>query len=244
MVSTGRIAFFVLAAPVRAFPPLRSPALVARTTQVRASSFGFGGRDPQKLAKEGQEVFEEAVTIVRDVGLQAAIRRTMRGQRALLETSLELLRELPSTSGGSPLEALQSSVQIGQQLVNGDVSGLEKYLKALPPELAPRTLRKLFERLGATYIKLVQFVYVCCRSPSGIIAPLNRSQPPRFAGPVHRVEPDTVPEGVRARVSKVPRPKPLGVLPRGATTALSVGCGSSSTSPPLHGVRNMCMRHM
>jgi hypothetical protein len=161
MVSTGRIAFFVLAAPVRAFPPLRSPALVARTTQVRASSFGFGGRDPQKLAKEGQEVFEEAVTIVRDVGLQAAIRRTMRGQRALLETSLELLRELPSTSGGSPLEALQSSVQIGQQLVNGDVSGLEKYLKALPPELAPRTLRKLFERLGATYIKLVQFVYVC-----------------------------------------------------------------------------------
>lgn len=167
MVSTGRLAFFVLAAPVQAFAPLRSAALVARTTQVRASSFGFGGRDPEKLAKESQEVFEEAVTIVRDVGLQAAIRRTIRGQRALLETSLELLRELPSTNGGSPLEALQSSVQIGQQLLNGDGSGLEAYLKALPPELAPRTLRKLFERLGATYIKLVLCLHRCARFPLG-----------------------------------------------------------------------------
>jgi hypothetical protein len=155
MVSSGRLAVFVFAAPVRAFAPLRSHAVVSRATQARASSFGFGGRDPQKLAQEGQKVFEEAATIVQDVGLQATIRRTVRGQRALFETSLELLRDLPSTSGGSPAEALQSSVRIGQQLLSGDASGLENYLNSLPPELAPRTLRKLFERLGATYIKLV-----------------------------------------------------------------------------------------
>jgi aarF domain-containing kinase len=32
------------------------------------------------------------------------------------------------------------------------------YLGSLPKELAPRTLRKLFERLGSTYIKLGQFI--------------------------------------------------------------------------------------
>lgn len=158
MVSTGRLVALVLAAPAAAFVPLRRQRLCPfGLKSTRPSSFGFGGRDPQKLAEEGQVVFTDAVNIVRDVGLQATIRRTLLGQRALVETSLEFLRDLPS-SRGSPFEALQSSVQIGQQLLNGDASGLEKYLKSLPPELAPRTLRKLFERLGATYIKLGQFI--------------------------------------------------------------------------------------
>jgi hypothetical protein len=152
MVSTGRLAALVLVAPATAFAPLRRPL---RDIATRASSFGFGGRDPQKIAKQGQDLIAEATSIVRDVGLKATIRRTLLGQRALVETSLELLRELPTSRSTSPFESLQSSVQIGQQLLNGDASGLEIYLKSLPPELAPRTLRRLFERLGATYIKLV-----------------------------------------------------------------------------------------
>jgi len=40
----------------------------------------------------------------------------------------------------------------------GDSKALEAYLAGLPKDLAPRTLRRLFERLGATYVKLGQFI--------------------------------------------------------------------------------------
>jgi aarF domain-containing kinase len=94
--------------------------------------------------REGRSTAEDALQVLQETGPEAVIRRTLEGQRALFETSLELAQELPTppvlVPGTDPSEAIAD------------------YVKQLPPELAPRTLRKLFERLGATYLKLGQFI--------------------------------------------------------------------------------------
>jgi len=111
------------------------------------ASTGVPGGPPQdvnKLIEEGRTVFREALDIVNEVGIETTFRRTLVGQQALVKTALELARELPPTSLPPPGTQPDAFVR--------------SYLEALPPELAPRTLRKLFERLGATYIKLGQFI--------------------------------------------------------------------------------------
>lgn len=97
------------------------------------------------LVREGREVLLEALGIVQEVGLESTVRRTLVGQRAVLETALELARELPRAPFPPPAGLTVERL-------------LRDYIGQLPPELAPRTLRKLFERLGATYVKLGQFI--------------------------------------------------------------------------------------
>lgn len=98
-----------------------------------------------ELVREGREVLQEALGIVQEVGLESTLRRTLIGQRAFLETALELSRELPRAPFPPPLGMTVEQL-------------LRDYVGKLPPELAPRTLRRLFERLGATYVKLGQFI--------------------------------------------------------------------------------------
>ncbi|KAJ1627176.1 ABC1 family-domain-containing protein [Pavlovales sp. CCMP2436] len=101
--------------------------------------------DGQQLLQEGREVLLEALGIVREVGLESTVRRTLVGQQAVLQTALELARELPRAAFPPP-----AGMTLDRFLLD--------YIGQLPPELAPRTLRKLFERLGATYVKLGQFI--------------------------------------------------------------------------------------
>jgi aarF domain-containing kinase len=98
-----------------------------------------------EIVSEGREVMREALGIVQEVGLESTIRRTIVGQRAFLTTALELAGELPRAPFPPPA---------GMSIE----SFLRDYIGQLPPELAPRTLRRLFERLGATYVKLGQFI--------------------------------------------------------------------------------------
>lgn len=114
------------AATMSSLPPPRVPAL-------------------DDIVREGREVVREALGIVREVGLESTVRRTIVGQRAFVATALELARELPRAPFPPPAGMSIDSL-------------LRDYIGQLPPELAPRTLRKLFERLGATYIKLGQFI--------------------------------------------------------------------------------------
>jgi len=102
-------------------------------------------KDLNQLIEEGRTVFQEAVSIVNEVGFDATVRRTLVGQQAIIQTALELAQELPRiTSPPAPGTQLDEWVR--------------SYLEQVPPELVPRTLRKLFERLGATYVKLGQFI--------------------------------------------------------------------------------------
>lgn len=98
-----------------------------------------------ELVREGREVMLEALGIVQEVGIESTVRRTLVGQRAVLATALELARELPRAPFPPP-----PGITLDQLLSD--------YVGQLPAELAPRTLRRLFERLGATYIKLGQFI--------------------------------------------------------------------------------------
>ena len=128
-----------------------------------ASSFGTstgpigGGRSPDKLLTDAQDVLTDAVKIAQDVGLQTTLRRTIRGQRAILQTAVELAQELPRPAGSLPFPFPPSPPA---ELLSGKplAEAIPAYLATLPKDLAPRTLRKLFERLGATYVKLGQFV--------------------------------------------------------------------------------------
>ena len=118
-----------------------------------ASSFGRRGSQKEgdvtrKVLEQGRKIAEDALGIAQEVGVETTLRRTIRAQRAVLDTALELSRELPRSGTFSFPPAAGESPQ---QLV-------VRYLETLPPELAPRTLRRLFERLGATYIKLGQFI--------------------------------------------------------------------------------------
>jgi len=148
-----------------------------RSTTIRmvgTSSFGngnfggmFGGQKPSKVLKRGQEVLKETAAIIVDVGVEATVRRTLIGQKALFDTSLELLRELPaptttgggvgSSSAGAAARAFEL-LSLPRKLLEGDTEFLTQYVASLPADVAPRTLRKLFERLGATYVKLGQFI--------------------------------------------------------------------------------------
>lgn len=151
--SSPRRLFFFLAAGqclIRPATPLVRPPVWRMVnsfgTSAGGSSSPFGPRDPQELLNGGRELLTDALRVANDVGLRTTMRRTLVGQRALLETGLELARELPLAS--LPLPVAGQPVE----------ESLRKLLEALPPELAPRTLRKLFERLGATYVKLGQFI--------------------------------------------------------------------------------------
>lgn len=121
----------------------------------------FGaGRDPDILLKSGQALAAETLKIAQDVGWGAVARRTLVGQRALLDSSLELLRELPTVlsssraGGAKSAPTLLEALELPRRVLNGDAAALGSFLEALPRDLAPRTLRRLFERLGATYIKV------------------------------------------------------------------------------------------
>lgn len=129
-ITTNQRSFIVWSSPSSSFP----------------NDFS-GGRGTQELLDEGRIMAEDVLGVVREVGLRATVQRTAIGQRALAETALELARELPirdipfTSIVGKPFEET-----------------VREFIVSLPPELAPRTLRRLFERLGATYVKLGQFI--------------------------------------------------------------------------------------
>ena len=118
------------------------------------SGGGLGGNDARRQQRDLSSVLEssrniaiDSLGIAQEVGLETTFRRTAVAQQALLMTLLELSREFPLQTFSLP-RPTRGSLQ----------ATIEEYLQNLPPELAPKTLRRLFERLGATYIKLGQFI--------------------------------------------------------------------------------------
>jgi aarF domain-containing kinase len=83
---------------------------------------------------------EESLQVAREVGPRAGIARTLSATRAVAETSRDVLRELAE---------YQRAVQAG-----GDAGEVSPFTT----QRLARTLRVFFERMGATYLKLGQFI--------------------------------------------------------------------------------------
>ncbi|KAJ8605390.1 hypothetical protein CTAYLR_002411 [Chrysophaeum taylorii] len=105
-------------------------------------------------ASRVRSLVEDAVRVARETGPRATIRRTVEGQRAVVETAFEVARELPA----APLAAA-TVVRVAQEVVaSGSLRPLGGLLEEVPAETGPRFARRLFERLGATYVKIGQFI--------------------------------------------------------------------------------------
>jgi len=89
--------------------------------------------------QEAQKLLEDILGVVRSAGIEAGAVRGLQALRATLVTALEA-----ANSG-----ELQEAVQTIQRLANGE--------RVDDAPLA-RLLRKLFQKLGSTYVKLGQFI--------------------------------------------------------------------------------------
>ncbi|CAM9511939.1 unnamed protein product [Pylaiella littoralis] len=125
----------------------------------------YKGRPTAEVAKDVRELLDEALKIFRDAGPQVVGARGIRASRAVLLTLSDVVRDwregkllrpksdraadpapaapAPASGAGAGVAAAAAAALSGQEL---------------DPAGAARALRLLFERLGATYIKLGQFI--------------------------------------------------------------------------------------
>ncbi|CAM9854304.1 unnamed protein product [Scytosiphon promiscuus] len=126
----------------------------------------YKGRPAADVAKDVRELLDEALQIFRDAGPQVVSARGFRAGRAVFMTLTDvvrdwregkLLRPKSDAAGGvstAPAQAPAGTDSGGvAAAAAAALSGQE-----LDPAGAARALRLLFERLGATYIKLGQFI--------------------------------------------------------------------------------------
>ncbi|CAN0240112.1 unnamed protein product [Ascophyllum nodosum] len=130
-------------------PPLarhRSTSLSPRDVHVILSSTNANPRDgprtreeekrrtPREIADEGRAFFETALDVISDTGVRTGALRSTQAARATVATALDVALDVLGgvRDGSGAVEALQKS--------------------------PPAVLRKLCERMGATYIKVGQFV--------------------------------------------------------------------------------------
>jgi len=97
----------------------------------RLKPFG-DNRTPEEFLKDGQKLVEDGFQLAMETPPQVGLRRTLQATRAVLTTGAELLQKFQGIGRAPTTDELLAEV--------------------------PSTLRRLFELLGATYIKLGQFV--------------------------------------------------------------------------------------
>jgi len=146
-----------------------------------SSSRRQGGKRERSLdevAKEAQDITREALEIVMNTGVDVALQRGLKASQAGVITALEVIREMAasanSTSGSPSSSSTASSLpeplrSIVPPQVAAALPDLSKLNQIDPSKLdaatllssiphSPQALRRLFERLGSTYIKLGQFI--------------------------------------------------------------------------------------
>lgn len=119
------------------------------TSTSRATSSGGSTLPPlplplpslQQLLTGGRQLLEESLQVAREVGPRAGLARTLSATKAVAETSRDVLRELAE---------YQRAVQAG--------GGNAAEVSPFTTQRLARTLRVFFERMGATYLKLGQFI--------------------------------------------------------------------------------------
>jgi len=120
------------------------------------------GLAPAPASPTLRALFLDTQRVAQETGLRSAVARTLQSQRAVAETVLELASELPKPPHlSSVAEALRIATQTASSPKGSTVAMTDLAQAALKwgndnvsPDLAPKFLRKLCERLGATYVKL------------------------------------------------------------------------------------------
>ncbi|CAN0482363.1 unnamed protein product, partial [Ectocarpus sp. 12 AP-2014] len=133
----------------------------------------YKGRPAAEVAKDVRELLDEALKIFRDAGPQVVGARGFRASRAVLLTLTDVVRDWrggkllrPKSEGGggeaatAPSPAAPPAAGPAAGAGGGVAAAAAAALSGqeLDPAGAARALRLLFERLGATYIKLGQFI--------------------------------------------------------------------------------------
>ena len=112
-------------------PAAEGPSAADWPELERLQPFG-DNRTPDELLRDGQKLVEDGYKLALETPPEVGVRRTLQASRAVLTTGTELLRKFQGMGRAPTTEELVAEV--------------------------PATLRRLFELLGATYIKLGQFV--------------------------------------------------------------------------------------
>eukprot|EP00929_Paragymnodinium_shiwhaense_P087281 TRINITY_DN47512_c0_g1_i1.p1 TRINITY_DN47512_c0_g1~~TRINITY_DN47512_c0_g1_i1.p1 ORF type:complete len:655 (-),score=168.37 TRINITY_DN47512_c0_g1_i1:200-2164(-) len=120
----------------------------------RGSSFSSdGGRSASSRQEEARRLFRDILEVVQSAGVTAGAVRSVQAARAVAQTAADLFRE-----GDAPklFQSLQALV-LGVPPSRGDAAS-RKAEAAESDATVAQWLRRLFERLGPTYIKLGQFI--------------------------------------------------------------------------------------
>jgi len=97
----------------------------------RIKPFG-DNRTPEQLLEDGQKLVQDGLKLAMETPPDVGLKRTLQASRAVLKTGSELLLKYQGIGRAPTTDEMLAEV--------------------------PATLRRLFELLGATYIKLGQFV--------------------------------------------------------------------------------------
>ncbi|CAK9074367.1 unnamed protein product [Durusdinium trenchii] len=170
---------------------------------VEISEASFSTREnPERRQKEAQQLLEDLdiLDVVRSAGVEAGAVRGLQALRAAVQTAVEAARDGELQEALETIQRLQDAFEVPLHLTD---DGLSIYL--MVPELcdgkvddAPlaRLLRKLFQKLGSTYVtKLGQFI---ASSPTLFPAAyvrefqqcLDRTEPTSFRAIQRTVEKD------------------------------------------------------
>ncbi|CEM03260.1 unnamed protein product [Vitrella brassicaformis CCMP3155] len=158
--------------PPTSITTARSPSLEKAAAEVRerreapqsqSASVPSSSSAPQRtigeFAREGGEVLRDAVNLALTTGLRPGIFRTIQASTAAAATAVEfaqdVINQMPSSSSAASASTTARPADTSRGAAEAILSS-----QALSVALAstPKALRKLFERLGATYVKLGQFI--------------------------------------------------------------------------------------
>ena len=184
------------------FSARRSTAFLRTTARGRApTAVRAAPVSTPDLSERLRSLAEDATRVARETGARAVAARTVQGQRAIVETLLELRNDLPAPPPPSTLLDAARAASAARSSGGDAAAAFAKPLlewgeKNVPEELFPRIFRKMSEKLGATYVKLGQFV---ASSPTLFPAPSARRRPSRTV----LARPDSPWTGVAA----APRPR-------------------------------------
>ncbi|KAH8062949.1 hypothetical protein JL721_8564 [Aureococcus anophagefferens] len=139
--------------------PLRSSPL-STTTTTTPSDAAAPAFDASAFLAGAQTLAAEAARIAQETGPRAAAARTFRASARSSTRSSSCRASSVAAAAATLVEAATAAQRAGG---DGAAAAFAEPLLAwarenVPPELAPRFARKFSERLGATYVKLGQFV--------------------------------------------------------------------------------------
>ncbi|CAM9685041.1 unnamed protein product [Chrysoparadoxa australica] len=117
---------------------------------VRSPKRGLFERPTSEVQREVVDLIREIGQVTRSSGPQVNLQRGVQATVAVLKTGADLLRDIRAKA--------RDGQDIKGERRGFGLRGMQDGVRSMEKEDIARTLRVLFERMGATYIKLGQFI--------------------------------------------------------------------------------------